>query len=77
MIHEAGEAEDSGPRVPIGARPARYSENLQSRTMNTLGPEMFREKICGLVKIFGLFQILFSRQFERLTWYKWTFDVRM
>jgi len=39
IIHEAGEAEASGTS-------ARYNENLQSRT--TLGPEIFRDKICGL-----------------------------
>jgi len=45
IIHEAGEAEDSGPgpRAPIGARTARYNENLQSRT--TLGPEISRENL--------------------------------
>jgi len=31
-----------------GARTARYNENLQNRT--TLGPEISREKICGLLK---------------------------
>jgi len=65
----------------IGARTARYNENLQSRTRTTLGLEIPREKICGHPKIFGLLQFLesawcLSRQFERLTWYKWTFDVR-
>jgi len=33
---------------PIGAQTARYNENLQSTT--TLGPEISREKICGLLK---------------------------
>ena len=46
IIHEAGEAEASGPRAPIGAWTARYNENLQSRT--TLGPKISREKMCGL-----------------------------
>ena len=32
----------------LRARTARYNENLQSRT--TLGPEISREKICGLLK---------------------------
>jgi len=45
IIHEAGEAEALGPGRP---RTARYNENLQSRT--TLGPEISREKICGLLK---------------------------
>ena len=43
IIHEAGEAEASGPEP----RTARYNENLQSRT--TLGPKISREKICGAV----------------------------
>jgi len=36
---------------PLGPGPdtARYNENLQSRT--TLGPEISREKICGLLKL--------------------------
>jgi len=34
---------------PLGpGRTARYNENLQSRT--TLGPEISRKKICGLLK---------------------------
>ena len=37
ITHEAGEAEASGPGG-MGARTARYNENLQSRT--TLGPEI-------------------------------------
>jgi len=44
IIHEAGEAEASG----LGPRTARYNEHLHSRT--TLGPEISREKICGLLK---------------------------
>jgi len=40
IIHEAGEAEASGP----ADRTARYYENLQSRT--TLCPEISRKKIC-------------------------------
>jgi len=39
IIHEAGEAEASGP----GPRTAQYNENLQSRT--TLGPEISRENL--------------------------------
>ena len=34
-------------RASTGAQTARYNENLQSRT--TLGPEISREKICGLL----------------------------
>ena len=48
IIHEAGEAKASEPRAPIGAQTAQYNENLQSRA--TLGPEITREKICGLLK---------------------------
>jgi len=47
IIHVAGEAEASGP----GPK-QRYNENLQSRTI--LGPEISREKICGLLNIFCL-----------------------
>jgi len=46
IIHEAGEAEAQGPG-PDSGRTARYNENLQSRT--TLGPEISREKIWGLL----------------------------
>ena len=42
IIHEAGEAEASGPGTQKGTWTAQYNENLQSRT--TLGPE-----ICGLL----------------------------
>jgi len=42
IIHEAGEAETSGPG-PTGPRTAQYNENLQSTT--TLGPEISRENL--------------------------------
>jgi len=43
-------AEPDHPRGWRGwsLRPARYNEKLQSRT--TFGPEISREKICGLLK---------------------------
>ena len=37
-------------RASIGARTARHNENSPSRIMTTLGPEISREKICGLLK---------------------------
>ena len=47
IIHEAGEAEASGPGPRYGAPTARYNENVQSRT--TLGPEISKQKICGIL----------------------------
>jgi len=44
----------------LGLRTARYSKNLQSRTRTTLGPEISREKICSLLKFFGLLIFLES-----------------
>ena len=50
------------------------------RTRTTLGPKISGENLRPS-KNFLSFKILgiwcLSRQFERLTWYKWTFDVRM
>jgi len=53
IIHKAG-------CLRVRARTARYNENLQNWTRTTLGPEISRDKICGLLKIFGLLKFLES-----------------
>jgi len=47
-------------RLKPQGRTARYIKNLQNRTRTTLGPEISRQKICGLVKICGLLKFLES-----------------
>ena len=47
-------------QVPVEARTARYNENLQSRTRTRFGPKISREKICGLLKLFGLLKFFES-----------------
>jgi len=38
----------------------RYNKHLQSRSRTTLGPEISREKICSLLKIFSVLKSLES-----------------